>query len=319
MLGAVRRAGVEVHTIRVGGRGYLRERKQVRALYRSVRPDVVHTHGYRPDVVDAGVARALRIPVISTAHGFAGGDWKNRVYERLDRRALRRFDAVVAVSRVVAQQLVGAGVSRDRVRVIPNAWSRGNVALPRAAARRELGLTDAGYHLGWVGRFSSEKGPDVLVRAVALLPGLPLAATMLGVGRELQGVGRLARQLGVADRVRCPGAVPDAARLLAAFDVLVLSSRTEGTPVVLLEAMAAGVPIVATSVGGVPDVLGASEATLVARAEPELLAEAIRAVLSDQTAATARAARARQRLAREYAPGPWLDKYEEVYQRVRRA
>ena len=81
------------------GRAYLRERAAIARLLREVRPDVVHTHGYRPDVLDAGVARGQGIAVVTTVHGFTGGGWKNRVYEWLQCRAFRRFDAVVAVSR----------------------------------------------------------------------------------------------------------------------------------------------------------------------------------------------------------------------------
>lgn len=318
LLVALRNAGVDVHLIRVRGRGYLHERKEIHRLCKSLGPHVVHTHGYRPDVVDAGVARALGIPVISTVHGFTGGDWRNRLYERLDRRALRRFDAVVAVSHGVAERLLDGGVSRARVHVIPNAWSRGEVALPRDAARRELGLDDGEYRVGWVGRFSAEKGPDVLVRAMALLRDLPLTATMLGVGPELDRVRTEVGRLGIADAVLLPGAVPDAARLMSAFDVFVLSSRTEGTPIALFEAMAAGVPVVATRVGGVPEVVG-EEGMLVPSDDAQALAAAIRAVLDDTAAAAARAARARHRLATEYAPGPWLERHEKLYEHVSRA
>src|SRR6266542_1065945 len=74
-------AGVHTHTLMVPGRSYRRERAAIAALCRRVRPDVVHTHGYRPDVLDAGVARRLDIPVVTTVHGFTGGGWKNRAYE----------------------------------------------------------------------------------------------------------------------------------------------------------------------------------------------------------------------------------------------
>src|SRR2546430_15130133 len=96
-------------------------------------------------------------------------------------------------------------------------------------------------------------------------------------------------KLGVADHIRWHGVVPDAERVYTAFDVCVLSSRTEGTPVVLFEAMAAGVPVVATAVGGVPDVLSAEEAVLVASEDPVGLAAGIRDVYADADAAARRA------------------------------
>src|SRR6266849_1325824 len=94
--------GLEIIAITVERRAYLKERAAVAALCSRLHPDVVHTHGYRADIVDAGVARRLGIPTVTTVHGFTGGDWKNRLYESLQRRALRRFDAVVAVSRPLA-------------------------------------------------------------------------------------------------------------------------------------------------------------------------------------------------------------------------
>jgi glycosyltransferase involved in cell wall biosynthesis len=112
--------------------------------------------------------------------------------------------------------------------------------------------------------------------------------------------------------------VPDAARLFRALDVFVLSSRTEGTPMVLLEAMAAGVPIVATRVGGVPDIVGDAEARLIPPHDPIVLARAIRAVLADRSGARTRAAAAQIRLRRDFAPEPWVARYEAVYQRVAR-
>src|SRR5438874_5046999 len=119
--------GIATHALELPMRAYWRERRAVAALCRRIRPDVIHTHGYRPDVVDASVARRLGIPTVTTVHGFTGGGWKNRLYERLQRRAFRRFDAVVAVSEPLKAQLTRAGVPATSVHVIRNAWD-GTVA-----------------------------------------------------------------------------------------------------------------------------------------------------------------------------------------------
>lgn len=107
--------------------------------------------------------------------------------------------------------------------------------------------------------------------------------------------------------------MPGAERLFRAFDALVLSSRTEGTPIVLFEAMAAGVPIVATRVGGVPDMLSPREAELVPSGDPAALAAAIRGIHRDPGAAAAKARVARERLCREFQAEPWIERYEAVY------
>ena len=309
-------AGVFMHRIPVSARAYRRERAAIAALCRAVRPDVVHTHGYRPDVVDAGVARHLQIPVVTTAHGFTGGPLRNRVYEYLQRRAFRRFDAVVTVSRSLTAHLMRAGVSKSRIHTVPNAWHRRAAALDRATARRLLGLPPEGFVVGWVGRLSGEKGPDVLVDALPHLNDVPLEVSVMGSGVEQRSLERRARELGVADRVRWHGIVPEAERLFAAFDVCVLSSRTEGTPMVLFEAIAAGVPVVVTNVGGVPDVVSREEAVVVRPGDPAALAAGIRDVYDHTAAAARRAEGARVRLEREFAVDPWLDRYVDIYRLV---
>jgi glycosyltransferase involved in cell wall biosynthesis len=311
--------GVTTHPIALPARAYWRERAAVCELCRRLRPDVVHTHGARPDVVDAGVARRLGIPAVTTVHGFTGGDWKNRVYERLQRRAYRRFNAVVAVSRPLRAQLGRCGVPLSRVHVVPNAWEEAAPPLDRAAARRVLGVGDDAFLVGWVGRLSPEKGPDVLLDALLHLTDLPVSVSVVGNGAERPSLTARGRQLGLGRRVRWHGVVRDAGRLFAAFDAFVLSSRTEGTPIVLFEAMGTGVPIVATRVGGVPDVVSPAEAALVPPDDPGALAAGIRAVYRNPAAARERARRARERLLRDFSVAPWLGRYEAIYRLVSRA
>jgi len=311
-------AGVSTRTLAVPGRAYLRERAAVGEVLEELRPDVVHTHGYRPDVLDAGVARRLGIPVVTTVHGFTGGGWKNRFYEWWQSRAFRRFDAVVAVSRPLAECLERSGVPASRIHAVPNAWHPIVPALDRETARCALGLPPHSFVVGWVGRVSHEKGPDVLLDALVQLRDLPLVASVVGSGIMQGALRTQAEHLGLNGRVRWHGAVPDAGRLLSAFDVCVLSSRTEGTPIVLFEAMAAGVPVVATCVGGVPDVVSAAEAALVPSEDPVALAAGIRAVYRDPAAARARALAARARLDRDFGVARWLDRYEAIYRLVSR-
>jgi len=311
--------GVTTHPIAVPGRAYWRERAAVFELCRRLRPDVVHTHGARPDVVDAGVAQRLGIPAVTTVHGFTGGDWKNRFYERLQRRAYRRFSAVVAVSRPLGEQLIRDGVPIGRVHVVPNAWEEAAPPLDRAAARCVLGLSADGFLVGWAGRVSREKGPDVLLDAMLHLTDLPISVSVVGDGPERQSLAVRVRQLGLERRVRWHGIVRDAGRLFAAFDAFVLSSRTEGTPIVLFEAMETGVPIVATRVGGVPDVVSPAEAALVPPDDSVTLAAEIRAVYGNPAAARERARRALERLRRDFSVAPWLGRYEAIYGLVSRA
>ena len=309
------RQGVAVHPVVVPGRAYLRERAQVAALCRRLAPGVAHTHGYRADVVDAGAARAAGVPVAATVHGFTGGGGaRGWAYEALQRRALRSFGAVAAVSRPLAERLRRAGVADGRLRVIPNAWDGGGPAPGRAEARARLGVPPGAFHLGWVGRLSREKGADVLLDAVARLSDeADVVVSVIGDGPEGAALRRKAEALGIGGRVRWHGAVEEAGALFSAFDVFVLSSRTEGTPMVLLEAMAAGVPVVAARVGGVPDVVGEAEAWLAPPEHPAALARAIGAVRRRPRLAQERARLARARLEARFGADAWLSAYEEMY------
>ena len=310
---AAKADGIPVHVCPIPPRAYHRERTAVARVCASVGPDVVHTHGYRPDVLAGGVARRLGHATVTTVHGFTGGGVRNRLYEWLQVRAFRHYGAVVVVSRPLREQLAAAGVPVDRLVVIPNAFAASVAPVSRATARAALGLPADGYRLGWVGRLSQEKGADVLIDALALLRDLPIALSILGSGRDAEALAARARAAGVADRIRWHGTVRDAGRLFTAFDCFVLSSRTEGTPIVLFEAMAAGVPVVTTAVGGVPDVVSPREALLVNPADPSALAEGLRNVYGDARSATARAEAARQRLAGDFGVAEWLGRYDAVY------
>jgi glycosyltransferase involved in cell wall biosynthesis len=125
-----------------------------------------------------------------------------------------------------------------------------------------------------------------------------------------------AEKLGVSSRLLSPGAIADARRYLAAFDALALTSRTEGTPMVLLEAMSASVPVVTTMVGGVPDVVSEAEAFCCAAEDIDALACAFGQVVVGGAAVEDRRHRARALVERNYGVEPWLDAHEQLYQRA---
>lgn len=308
-------AGVAARVVPIPARGYLGERRTIRALLRALRPDVVHSHGMRVDVMLGGIPRSMHIPAVSTVHGMTGGDWKMRLYQRIHLASLRNRDAVIAVSRPLVELLALRGVSRERVHFIANAWSGASKPLSREAARRELhvSLDPSMKIVGFLGRLSREKGADVLIEAMASLRDPLVHAVFIGDGPERAALEALAARLGVSERLHLCGIIHGAARLMKAFDVFALTSRTEGTPIALLEAMAHGVPVVATEVGGVPDVVSTREAMLVASMDAPAVAEAIRTTLDDQPATARRVATASARLNETFAAEPWLDRHDALY------
>lgn len=312
---SLRAEGIEVTVLRVGARQYLAERRGVAAVCREAAADVVHTHGYRPDVVDSGAARALGIATVTTLHGITGTAGRARAYLWLQRRALRRFDAVVSVSVPLAERMRAGGVPAARIHVLPNGFAPRADPLDRAAARAALGLGDE-RAIGWVGRLSIEKGGDVAVEAMAKLGDRASRLVVIGEGPEAEPLRARALALGVADRIRWFGALADAGRYFGAFDAFLLSSRTEGTPMALLEAMAAGLPIVATRVGGVPDVVDERSAWLVPSEDPGAIAAALTAMAGSPDEARRRGIEARERVARQFGVEAWLDAYDDIYRSV---
>lgn len=304
---------VPVTRVVVRARSYLREYRSLSALVLHLQPGVVHTHGYRADVIGGAVARAHRVPTVSTVHGFTGGRRRDRLYQWIQSRALKRADAVIAVSAPLVKRLADDGVPRDKIHCIPNGFTPLVDTVTRAAARHRLGIRTDALVAGWVGRLSREKGADVMLDALAESdPRWHLS--IIGEGDERDHLRQKAATLGIGNRIAWHGPIANAGSLLAAFDAFVLSSRAEGTPITLLEAMNAGVPIVATHVGGVPDVVSSSHALLVPTEQPRMIAQALSEVEREPSAATARSVRARERLLQSFSPVKWLNAIDAVYE-----
>ena len=319
-LRSLEQTGVRLEPVVIPGRGYLAERRGIRELLQRVRADVLHTHGYRPDVVDSGVASRAGIPRVTTVHGFTGGGRKNRLYEALQRRIFRRFDAVVAVSAKLEAELIASGIRKENVHLIRNAFPSTGPSVSRAEARRALGLPDDVPIVGWVGRLSPEKAPDVFLRAASafLTSGRDVHFSVIGSGPELEHCRQFVSGHDLQRRIRLHGQVAGAGRLLPAFDVLALTSWTEGTPMVLLEAMAQSIPIVTTAVGGIPDILTSNEAQLIDSGDVAGIVKAIEALLDDPERARSMADAARSRLERDLAMDQWVERHIELYRSLAR-
>lgn len=308
-------AHIPLTGIVLAGRRYLAEYRALSALAARLNPEVVHTHGYREDVIGGAIARAHGIPTVSTVHGFTGVGARNFLNERIQRFALRRADAVLAVSQPLVSLLRRSGILPEKIHLIPNAFVPPHAAITRGEARRILGVKDDQLVAGWVGRLSREKGPDVMLDALARADSSWCLA-MIGEGPESERLKKQARELRIDDRVLWRSGVVNAGALMPAFDAFVLSSRTEGTPIALFEAIYANIPVVAAQVGGIPFMVTREHALLVPPEEPLFIAGALASLRREPASARVRTDRARERLLQNFAPGAWVSAVEEVYRLV---
>jgi glycosyltransferase involved in cell wall biosynthesis len=263
--------------------------------------DIVHGHGYSADlaaILGTGIARrqggspgAVRPAVVFTVHGFIRSTLSTRVRTALDERCLRFADAIIATSRAEATRLAPMLPGID-VHYVPN----GIRGLDTPGIPERSGPP---RHLGYVGRLAPEKRPDLVLQVAARLSAsyADLRVTMVGAGGLAKPLRSLADQLGISDRCTFTGLVDDVHQWLRKMDILVSLSETEGTPRAVLEAMAAGVTVVATGVGGVPDLITDGRTGVLVPPGPTAAADAvekIRPLLADpvQLRAIGRAASA---------------------------
>ena len=233
---------------------------------------------------------------------------------------LRRVGVpVVAVSEDLARFLsVGLGIARDQIQLVHN-----GIAIPaelesvdRAEARHAIGVPLAGPLLVAVGNLYPVKDHATLLRALAHLPDARVA--IAGRGEEEPNLRALSIELGIESRVHLLGLRSDIDRVLTAADLFVQPSLSEGLPLAILEAMAAGLPIVATRVGGMAEaVVDGETGTLVAPAQPEQLAQVLGSMLADRDRLARMGRAGRQRAEREFSIGQMAKRYAALYASLR--
>ena len=235
----------------------LRTTLAIRKYLRANGPfDVIHGHSSKGGALARLAPLGTGMPAFYTLHGLIMMDpglprWKWLLYLSIELGLSLRTARIIAVSPEEARAAVALGLGAGRVTLVPNGISE--LALtPRSQARRTMGVADEDIVIGFVGRLVEQKAPDVLVRAFALTaraaPHARLA--MVGAGPLVEPMQKLAAKLGVNERIIWLGE-RDARGVLAGFDLFALSSRKEGLPYVVLEALSAGLPVVATSSAGV--------------------------------------------------------------------
>lgn len=275
---------------------------------------LVHAHMFASSVAAALASMLAHLPLIITEHSEA--TWRSRRARWCSRQAYRKATAVVAVSENIRHRLiVEDGVPAERVATIRNACAP---SMDRSAADPPwlFSGSPAGPLVGVVARLQPEKGVQHFIEAAShVAAAVPEARFLvIGDGPLRDSLVGLANQLGMGERILFTGFRLDAPALVRYMDLLVVPSLNEGTPLVVLEAMSAGIPIVASAVGGIPEqVRHGQEALLVAPADPMAMAGAVTRLLHQPELAHTLGQAARQRAVECFSPEVLLSRTEDVY------
>lgn len=284
---AAREAGITVDVIKERFRFDRAVIRQLREIVARRAPDVIQTHMIKSHFLVKFSGLGKQYPWVAYHHGYTSTDLKMQFYNQLNRWSLPSADLVIAVCGEFAKHLAASGVQENRIRVRHNAVKPpGTISTDeQQTLRARLGITDEKVVLA-VGRLSREKGHADLIASVALLnaakPGLKFKLLVVGEGPEQANLARAVTERKLESQVVFVGHVPEVAPFYAIADVVALPSHSEGSPNVLLEAMAGGLPLVATTVGGIPEIATSEvNALLVPPRDPAAFAEALRRALTE--------------------------------------
>jgi glycosyltransferase involved in cell wall biosynthesis len=282
--------------------------------------DLIHTHGYRADVLGIFLARILGLPAISTCHGFISNDLQLTLYNRLDRFILRFARKIIVVSEAIRSSLIKSGITESSISLIQNAvngsYSVESFTENRKAKREYCGITEDDFVVGYVGRLSEEKGISYLIEAMSLLnkTGMPSKLLIIGEGPQRQELADLVKKTNIEENVIFTGFQNDIEYWLPSMDVFVLPSLTEGTPMSLLEAMAYGIPAVASAVGGVPQVIESGKSgILVPPGNPQDIKDAILLLYSNEELRNSLSKEGQKKIKLKYNIEDWTRQIEAEY------
>jgi glycosyltransferase involved in cell wall biosynthesis len=279
---AARAAGIAVDVMHERYRYDLRVIDQLKEVIRERNADIIETHGVRMHFNARFSGLAAKLPWVAFHHGYTAEDFKMLAYNQLDRWSLRQAARIFTDCGPFADQLAGFGIPRERIRVLGSSIEIREPANSREVhdLRVQLGIENGETAILSVGRLSSEKAQADLVAAAAHLvrdcPQQKFRIVLVGDGPERDRLKAATAAAGLSKVIVFAGQQKDVSPFYGLAQMFVLPSLSEGSPNVLLEAMAAGVPIVSTAVGGVPEIVEHERsAILVPAGKPENLADAI--------------------------------------------
>ena len=222
----------------------------LRGLLKREHIDVLHSHGFKSDILGYLACRASSVRIVSTPHGWSASEgWRIRAYESLGRLFLRGFDRIYPLSQALYDDFIARGFSSRKVKLILNGVDI--AAFDQCYRNRRVRGPGEPFKVLFAGRLCKPKGVADLIHGFAAAVSVPGYLRILGEGPDRQLLESLACKLGVADRVEFAGAVDSIFPHLDWADVLVLPSYAEGIPRTVMEAFAAGVPVIGSDIPGI--------------------------------------------------------------------
>jgi glycosyltransferase involved in cell wall biosynthesis len=293
----------------------------VRHLLRVCRDEKVaiwHGHDYKTNALGLLLCKFHRMKLVTTVHGWVQQTARTPLYYRIDKWCLPRYERVICVSDDLFAECRKLGIAEEKYLLVENAIDADEYrrSYSASAAKAKLGLPADAKLIGAVGRLSEEKAFDVLIRAVApLIQNDPSIQLMIvGEGSERPQLEALVRELRLTERVKLPGWRSDVRDIYEAMDLFALSSRREGLPNVLLEAMALEVPVAATNVNGIPRLIrDGVEGRLVSPDDAAALRAALAELLSDRAKCAAFRAAGRHRVEEHFSFPARMAKLAAIY------
>ena len=318
---AAQEAGLGVRTVAERRRWDTQVFGRLKKVVAEINPDILETRNVKSHFFVRMLGLHRKYPWIAWNHGYTRISRLDRMYSRLDRLSLPKAYRVVTVCRPFAEQIERLGVQPDRITILHNSV-KPFVPPPQEAVqrvRREFGLADDEAVILSVGRVSQEKGHADLIRAAAALAAMSGApqfrVVIVGDGPERERLAQLATQLGIEKRIAFAGFQRDTKPYYAMATAVAVPSHSEGSPNVVLEAMAAGLPLAANAVGGVPEILEEGVTGLmVPPRNPDAMAKALLRILSDAELRLRLGAAARARAESSHAPVAYRRTLVEFYQ-----
>ena len=295
-------------------------------LYRIVstfRPHIIHSHSYKSNWLGFLMAKHSGARILSTRHGwFAVNNMKTKIIGKLDQLLFKRFDLIITVSNQIRSYLSKNGIPEEKMVTVRNVPHIATKSADKTLFRNEMGIPMNSKLVGYVGRLEPVKGCRQLLQAAHYLKerNQDIHFIIVGIGSEKKSLQELMKDLELEMNVHFCEFREDVESVYQALDLHVLPSLNEGVPLTVLEAMAFGVPVVATAVGGVTEIIqDRVTGLLVPPANPKALAEGILEAFANSEETQNRVKKALDVMQNEYSARDWIERIESIYRGIVRS